>query len=226
MKLPRNQGAAARDLLAIHAPEGAGARDFLAIRAPPLETSSHLKCPRAPPLETSSHPRDDAHFQKTESRGRPRNVSIPNLKISDSLLFFLQAPRGTSEEPPLETSSQLRRPRAPPLETSSRSKRRRSRLPRNSCVRGRRRSRLLRTQEAAARDSPATHAPESAVARDIIANRAPHAAMLSASDVQDNIERWLPGRAEVSSACCKSTGWFGRILTTIVLSTALRFSGD
>merc|ERR1712060_1010012 len=103
MGLPRNQGAAARD--------------FLETRAPPLEPSSHLKCPRAPPLETSSHPKDDAHFQKTESRGRPRNVSIPNLEISDSLLLFSQAPGGTSEEPPLETSSQ--------------SKRRRSKLPRN-----------------------------------------------------------------------------------------------
>merc|ERR1712060_596969 len=121
MGLPRNQGAAARD--------------FLETRAPPLEPSSHLKCPRPPPLETSSHPRDDAHFQKAESRGRPRNVSIPNSKISDSLLFFFQAPRGTSEEPPLETSSQLRRPRAPPLETPSRSKRRRSKLPRNSHAR-------------------------------------------------------------------------------------------
>merc|ERR1711920_653798 len=158
-RLPRNQSAAARDFRATHTPEGAGARDFLAIRAPPLETSSHLKCPRAPPLETSSHPRDAAHSQKTESRGGPRNVSIPNLKISDSLLFFSQAPRGTSEKPPLKTSSQLRRPRAPPLETSSQLGRRRSRLPRN--------------QGAAARDFLETRAPPLETSSQFMRPRAP-----------------------------------------------------
>ena len=82
---------------------------------------------------------------------------------------FSQAPRGTSEKPPPETSSQFTCPRAPPLETSSQPGRRRSRLPRNSGARGRRRSRLPRNQSAAARDFLASQVPESAAARDFLA---------------------------------------------------------
>ena len=62
--LPRHQSAAARDVLAIHAPEGAAARDFLAPRGPPLEASSQINRPRAPPLETSSQSERRRPLQK------------------------------------------------------------------------------------------------------------------------------------------------------------------